>query len=293
VVAWRAGSLVAKVGLSWTRASIAFLWASRTIAVRGAAAGVIIAAVVMLARGATRFLSATGRTRATVASAPPSRPEVRVESRPSKPVSPRGQLSVTSEPSGAFVSVDGEQRGSTPLQLEGLTAGQHTVTLTQGSNTVKHVVKVKANQTVTLDAPIYSGWVALFAPFELQVWDAGQPIVLDERNRVMLSPGSHELLLANSALGYRSTRVVNVQPMEVTPVSLAAPQSAITVTSSEAAEVWIDGVHVGQTPLVDQPVDIGTREIVCRSPSLGERKVTATVTTRPLRINVDFARPDA
>src|SRR5262249_1966514 len=215
------------------------------------------------------------------------------ESHASKPVAPRGQLNVTSEPSGALISVDGERRGATPLLLEGLTPGQHVVTLTQGSNTVKHIVKVKANQTATLDAPIYSGWVALFAPFELQVWDGGQPIILDERNRVMLSPRSHELQVANSALGSRSTRVVNVRPMEVTPVSLVAPKSAISVTASEPSEVWIDGVHVGQTPLVDQPVDIGTREVVCRNPSLGERHVTATVTTRPLRINVDFAKPDA
>ena len=293
VFAWRTGKRSARLAFSWVSALTAFLWASRADVLRLITVTALITGLGMLGIVAIRFLPPLGRTRAA---APPVTQTAAVtgpEDGVARPIALHGQLDITSEPSGALVSVDGERRGATPLLLDNLAPGQHVVTLTQGVNTVKHVVKVKANQTATLDAPIYSGWVALFAPFELQVWDGSQPVILDERNRVMLSPGPHELRLANAALGYRGTQVVNIRPMEVTPVSLVAPQSAISVTSSAPSEVWIDGVHVGQTPLVDQPVNIGTREIVCRSETLGERRVTATVTTKPLRISIDFAQPGA
>ncbi len=202
-------------------------------------------------------------------------------------------MQVTSEPPNAAVLVDGQPSGFTPLLLDDLTPGQHVVTLEQAAGSVRHVIKVKANETTTLDAPIYSGWLALFAPFELQIWDGGRTLNLDERHRVLLSPGRHELQFANRALGYRGSQAVVVQPGEVTAVSLASPKTAVSVTASAPAEVWIDGIRVGQTPIVDQPIAIGTREFVLRNAAFGERRVTATVTTKPFHINIDFAKPDA
>jgi hypothetical protein len=39
------------------------------------------------------------------------------------------------------------------------------------------------------------------------------------------------------------------------------------------------------------PIDIGTREFVLKNPTLGERRVTASATVEPLRVDVDFTKP--
>jgi hypothetical protein len=54
-------------------------------------------------------------------------------------------LTVTSEPSGANVAVDGQQHGRTPLTLRDLAAGQHTVVVTMaGRQTATRTVDLRA-----------------------------------------------------------------------------------------------------------------------------------------------------
>ena len=205
---------------------------------------------------------------------------------------PVGRLRVTSNPDGAAVFVDGAKRGFTPITLDDLTTGQHVVTLKHAEGVVRRTVRIKTNEVASLDASIFSGWLALFAPVELQVSENGRPLRLDEQNQLMLTPGRHELRLANNAVGYTESKIVEVRPGEVTAVTIAIPRTPVTVTASSAAEVWIDGVRVGDTPLVAVPVEVGTREFVVKSPTLGERRMTTTITVRPSRIEVDFAKPE-
>jgi PEGA domain-containing protein len=67
--------------------------------------------------------------------------------------------------------------------------------------------------------------------------------------------------------------------------------SALTVTATQPAEVFIDGERVGETPLTSRPINLGTRDVVVKSASGGERKFTITVTVDPVRIDVDFSTP--
>ena len=60
------------------------------------------------------------------------------------------------------------------------------------------------------------------------------------------------------------------------------------MTSTVPAEVWLDGVVVGPTPLADFAVEIGTHDLRLKS-AAGERRVTALVTVKPFEVNVDFA----
>jgi hypothetical protein len=202
----------------------------------------------------------------------------------------RAQLSVTSEPQGAAVVVDGRSRGRTPLVVDDLAAGSHTITLTHDAGSVQRVVKLKDRERQTLDVPIYSGWVALFAPLELEISDGGRRLTLDDQNRLMLPPGRHELEVVNTRLGFRSSQSVTVRPGEVTAVSIAPPKTTVVITSTQPAEVWVDGVRMGDTPL-DVRVEIGAREFVFRNAEFGERRMATTVTVEPAHISVDFTRP--
>jgi CheY-like chemotaxis protein len=218
---------------------------------------------------------------------PGKRAEIRVDwQRP-----PAGRLTIKSEPPGAAITVDGTKRGFTPLTLDDVAPGQHLVALKHANGLVQRTVRIKANETETLDVTIYSGWLALFAPIELQITENGRVLRLNEQNQVMLSPGRHDLQLTNAALGFRESQIVEVKPGEVTAVSITIPKTPVTINATPSADVWLDGVKIGETPLADFPVAVGTREFVIKHPLHGERRVMATVTAAPSTIDVDLTKP--
>jgi hypothetical protein len=206
-------------------------------------------------------------------------------------VAPTGRLTVRSDPAGARILVDGRERGVTPLTLDDLTIGAHTVVLQTAQGSVGRTVKITADQAALVSESIYVGWLKLFAPFEVQVAEGTRAIRLDEQNQIMLSPGPHELRFESRALGYRETHRVNIEPGKTMSLSLVPAPSILTVTSATPAVVLIDGLQVGETPLTDYQVALGTRDIVVRSAAGQERRYTRRVTVAPMRIDVDFSQP--
>jgi hypothetical protein len=55
--------------------------------------------------------------------------------------------------------------------------------------------------------------------------------------------------------------------------------------------VLVDGEQVGETPLTNHPIALGTRDIVVRSIAGPERRYTRRVTVAPIQIEVDFSQP--
>lgn len=204
---------------------------------------------------------------------------------------PTGTLLVSAEPSGARVIVDGTVRGVTPLTIEDLTVGSHAVALESAKGSIERSVTIKAGETARLEEVIYAGWLAVFSPFDLAITEGTHPIRLDDRSQILLPPGPHEIRLENRALGFEEVRRVEVKPGEVTSLSVVPPRSALTVTATAPAEVWLDRVHVGQTPLVELPVELGTREVMVKNAAGDERRLTVTVTVKPATLNIDFSKP--
>jgi hypothetical protein len=200
-----------------------------------------------------------------------------------------GRLVVTSPSSVAQVFVDGKPRGVTPLTLDGLQAGKHTVMLQNQNGSVEQIVNVGASETAQLDQTIFPGWVSIVAPVDLIISEGTRSLRLDDRSQVMLPPGPHELVFENRALGYQEARHVDVRPGETTQLSIAPPRSKATFTATAPAEVWLDGVSVGQTPLIDLPVEIGTHHVKMKS-GAAERQFTVTATMTPLAFNADFSQ---
>ena len=203
---------------------------------------------------------------------------------------PTGRLSVTSTPEGATVVVDGQKRGVTPLVVDDLLAGRHAVTLESAAGTIQRSVDVKTDQTATVEASIYPGWLVLFAPIELEVQAHGRVLQFDERHQTLLPSGRHEIVVVSRELGYRGSRVVDVKPGEVTRLSIEPPKTTLSVTATAPAQVWLDGTHIGAAPLIDVPIDLGTHAIVVRHPTAGEERRTIAATSRPVRVEVDFGK---
>lgn len=204
---------------------------------------------------------------------------------------PTGRLRVTSEPPGARVLVDGRERGATPLTVDGLSVGSHEVVLESDKGSVKRSVTVAADRTAQLTESIYPGWVRLFSPVDLEISDGTRVLRKDDSNLVMLPSGSRELRFENRALGYQEVRRVQLEPGETITLSIVPTPTTITVEATLPAEVWIDDERVGDTPLVDAPIDLGTRVVTVKSATGGERRFTFTVTVKPIRLDVDFSKP--
>lgn len=202
-----------------------------------------------------------------------------------------GGLSLVTEPAGARVLIDGAPAGETPLTLDAVTPGRHTITFETAGGSVKKSVKVEAGKTTSLDVAVYSGWVAIFAPINLDVSEGGRSIGTTEQGRLMLSPGRHQLTFTNRELGYRSSQAVEIKAGEERSINLQ-PAGELNANALPWAEVWIDGQKAGDTPLAGLRVPLGTHEIVFRHPELGERSVTVTIRADAASTaSVDFAKP--
>jgi hypothetical protein len=199
-----------------------------------------------------------------------------------------GGLRVKTTPAGARVLVDGKARGTTPLTLADLSPGNHEVSLESNAGTINRSVTIAANETAEIDESIFSGWVAVYAPFEVVISENGRVLRPDERNQFLLPPGIHQIRLTNKRLAYDSVQRVEVKPGETFALRLTPDPSKLTVTASEAAEVWLDGARIGETPLNAFPVPLGSHDLLVKRAAGGERRFPITIGANPFTLHVDF-----
>lgn len=203
-----------------------------------------------------------------------------------------GLVRLLSDPEGARVIVDSVPRGVTPLLLGDVPAGRHIVVFESPAGTVRRVIQVEAGTRSELSVPIYSGWVGVYAPLEVQVIEEGRLLgTTTESVQIMLPPGRHELVLANDSYGYRERRLVDISPGALTRLHVELPHGTLHLNAVPWAEVWIDGERAGRTPLTGVPTPVGTREIVFRHPEFGERREAIVVKVGPpTLLTVDLTR---
>ena len=215
-----------------------------------------------------------------------------------KTASTGGQLQVRSEPAGARVSVDGMPRGTSPVTVSDLTPGEHSVLVESEHGSVKQIVAIEAGITASLMVPMgtpegapVSGWIAVTAPADVQVFENRRLLGTSQSDRLMVSAGRHDIEIVNETLGYRTARTVQVSPGKVSAIKIDFPKGTIALNAVPWAEVWVDGDKVGDTPIGNLSLAIGPHEIVFRHPELGEQRHAATVTLNSsARLSVDMRK---
>jgi hypothetical protein len=212
-----------------------------------------------------------------------------------KPVPTTGALLVQTEPSGQAITINGVERGQSPITVGDLPAGNHSVIATGPRGAVRRTVAIRAGQTVSLvispAAPLTSapGWLSVRSGTRLELREQGKLIGTTDTEQLMLPAGAHDIELVNEAVGYRSSRQVEILPGKTATVAIALPHGTISINAQPWAEVWIAGERVGETPLANISRPIGTYEIVFRHPQLGERRENVLVTLRqPVRLGIDM-----
>jgi PEGA domain-containing protein len=205
-----------------------------------------------------------------------------------------GLLEITSDPSGAKVTVDGTARGTTPVTVP-VAPGQHDVVISDGTRATTRTVNAVAGNTTTLVASFApavaaAGWVTIKVPIELQVREGGSLIGVTTADRLMLPAGRHDLELSNAAVGFQTKLAVDIQPGKTVTSTVTLPMGSVSINALPWANVSIDGQALtGTTPFANIEVPLGTHEIVWKHPQLGERRQTVVVTVKaPLRLQMDL-----
>ena len=205
-------------------------------------------------------------------------------------------LTVMTDPPGARVSIDGEARGMSPVTVAELSAGRHRVVATGENGSLERQVTTEAGvaSSVVFSLPktpsVSAGWLAVAAPFEVQVVEKGEVIGTSASPRFMVSAGAHEVDLVNEELGFREHRRVDISSGATASVKIDA-RASVSANARPWADVVVDGRSVGQTPIANLSLTLGSHLFVFRHPDLGERQQTVVVTASgPNRIAVDLTK---
>jgi hypothetical protein len=135
------------------------------------------------------------------------------------------------------------------------------------------------------------GWLSITSPIQAQIFENSSLVGSTHTRHLSLSAGRHNLEFVNNALGYREHRTVEINGSQITSITLDMPRGTVHVNALPWAEVWIDGAHVGDTPLSNLSLPIGTHDIVFRHPQYGaQRRVIVVGTTQTLHIGVDLRK---
>jgi hypothetical protein len=206
-----------------------------------------------------------------------------------------GRLEVSSDPAGATVSIDGQARGASPLSVDDLTPGEHQVAVQMAGRAQKRSVTIEAGTTASLvftnsaPAGTESGWLAPRAAAQLQIFEHGRLLGNTDSERIMLPVGNHDIEFVADALGFRARRTVSITPGQTTSATMALPQAAVNLNAVPWADVTVDGKDMGQTPLANLMLTIGTHLVTFRHPQFGDKQINVTVSLKePARVAVDM-----
>jgi serine/threonine-protein kinase len=209
-----------------------------------------------------------------------------------------GRLTVTVDVPGSRVSIDGRPRGTAPLAAVELTIGEHDVTVSSDAGSVDRKVTIEPGNTSTVafslpkasGGGLAAGWLTVAAPFDLDLYEGGD-LVGTSAAKIMMATGRHELRVSNRTLAYEESRRVDIVAGKVTSMRIEAPMASLSANARPWADVLIDGNALGQTPLANVSVTVGTHQVIFRHPQLGEQRQTVVVTaTGPNRISADMTK---
>jgi hypothetical protein len=269
----------------------------------------------------------TAATPAAPSSAPASAPTSAAPAPAATASAPTtAALEVRSDPSGARVSIDGVERGRTPLIVSGLAPGRRQVRVSGPFPTIVRHITLSAGQQGSINvaprlpetdrssaapntnnsgaaaqvgaaegaarpAPVGRGWLTIDSPLVLRVVRNGDFLGTSEDARIPLPAGTHEIGLENESVNFREMRRVDVPVNRGVAVAVALPQGMLNINAVPWADVFVDGQSIGQTPVSQLALPIGPHEILYRHPQHGDRRITVIVKVgTPGRSFVDFTK---
>ncbi len=194
------------------------------------------------------------------------------------PVQSTGSVYVTSSPSGASATLDNSRTGNTPYTFTSVATGTHTIQISRsGYQTYSGTVTVSPGSTTTVSVtlpPVSSTSGSLY----LTSSPSGAQVYVDSTYRGTtpttvgtLSQGTHAVQLRLSGYSdYSGTATIFAGQTTTLNVNLVQPTPTPSVgslsiaSSPSAAEVYVDNVFQGYTPLTLNNIPPGLHAITLR-----------------------------
>lgn len=186
------------------------------------------------------------------------------------------KLNAADEYHGAYVFIDNERVGQLPFSSGDIKSGIHHVRVAKSMyKAYETQVTVADNETSTLDVVMVPNFapVTFIADEDCEIWIDGEKKGEGEWNGP-LEPGEYMVEVKKTA--YRSvSEIVRINGTEARTIRLKSPVAAIRasleiVSTPLRATVLIDGVEVGETPLMKNDVLVGTHRVVFKKDGYGK-----------------------
>jgi hypothetical protein len=230
--------------------------------------------------------------------APAKKPKKEQTEKPAAPA--RASVSISSEPQGAEVSVDGRKEGTTPLDMADLKPGQtHRVKVAKaGYEAWSGSFSANPGETASVHAALREASAAM----TINSTPGGAAISLDGQDTGRKTPASIDGVKPGRTYRVRLT-LDGFAPFEqsVTPeagragavnASLVQLYGALTVNSQPWAVVVIDGDEKGTTPIAGIKLSAGEHSLALGNPKLklGKRMKVRIEPNKTTRIVVDLSK---
>ena len=135
------------------------------------------------------------------------------------------------------------------------------------------------------------GWLEVSVPVEVMAFENGRIVGDTRASPWQLAAGRHDLELVNETLGVHIRRSVDMPAGRTLRLDVAVPSGFLSVTSTPAANLEIDGESLGSSPIVNRAMTPGQHDVVARHPALGERRLTVNLLPGlELSVQVDLRR---
>jgi hypothetical protein len=214
------------------------------------------------------------------------------------PLSEVGVIQVKSSPGGADVYIDGFYSGATSTTIGNLAAGPHFVQLRlAGYDEWINTVQVLPNQVTIIDATLEVASTAQTGSISISSVPSGATVYIDNSYQGITQP-ANPLDLTNVAAGDHVVRLelanyqdfttnVKVESGKIAVVNAVMvpatnPSSSGTLQVNsvpQGANVLVDNIYRGITPLTLSSVDAGSHSLLVRL--AGYNDYTSTVTIAP------------
>ena len=154
-----------------------------------------------------------------------------------------GALEVTSSPSGAQVTINGQVRGTTPLVLQDIPAGKYAVTVSQaGFDNAEETVEVAAGSRVTRNYDLVNSRGGM----ELNIYPAGVKVYMNGKEIGTVEPGEGKtqtklIRVGNLAPGTYTIKVVHKRTdPEIRRIKVQKGQ----ITRPPRIELWVPNAEI-------------------------------------------------
>jgi hypothetical protein len=206
-----------------------------------------------------------------------------------------GHLDITSEPTGARVTIDGQPAGVTPLSIVA-GPGPHKIVVSDGKTSMNKTVTVPGGGSAAWTASLapagsIAGYLSINSPVDLQIREGGSVLGATSMDKLMMPAGHHDLEVGSTQLEFKTTLSVDITAGRVTNATITVPKVSVSINALPWANVYVDGQQLaGTTPFASVEMTLGTHEVIWRHPQLGERRQTVVVTASktPLRLTIDL-----